>query len=255
MGTNNNVINYLRDLICFPCDLSCTRLLRALRVATPPSVVLRMPSAQRVTTQSVYKLPLSIITSRVGLLCTCEPPPMIFALHATILCVREPRSTNSSSLLAPLHGSKTSLATFVSPSLLIIGFEPLRMTSESHIASSCMLFLLLGLSMLHVEIAFAEQHQTLEGAKVPSLFFRPVFDPILHHAQSLLMYSPLHGLLPRLIKEDLGGHPTFPTISKQFFGNLLFLVVFRFLNFWGHFEGLNDVFSRPRTSLKAEGFD
>jgi hypothetical protein len=41
---------------------------------------------------------------------------------------------------------------------------------------------------------------------------------------------------------DIGGHPPFPTGSKQFygnFGNLLFLAVF---NFQGHFEALNDVF-------------
>jgi hypothetical protein len=31
-----------------------------------------------------------------------------------------------------------------------------------------------------------------------------------------------------VIQEDLGGHPPFPTGSKQFFGNLLFLAVFRF---------------------------
>jgi hypothetical protein len=46
-----------------------------------------------------------------------------------------------------------------------------------------------------------------------------------------------------LIQVDIGGHPPFPTGSKQFsgnFGNLLFLAVF---NFWGQFEGLNDVFS------------
>ena len=39
--------------------------------------------------------------------------------------------------------------------------------------------------------------------------------------------------------------PTFPTGSKQFsdiFGNLLFLAVFRVLNFWSHFEALKDIF-------------
>jgi len=47
----------------------------------------------------------------------------------------------------------------------------------------------------------------------------------------------------KLIQVDIGGHPPFPTGSKQFssnFGNLLFLAVF---NFWGHFEGLNEDFS------------
>jgi hypothetical protein len=45
-----------------------------------------------------------------------------------------------------------------------------------------------------------------------------------------------------LIQVYIGGHPTFPTGSKQFsgnFGNLLFLAVF---NFRGHFEGLNEGF-------------
>jgi hypothetical protein len=52
-------------------------------------------------------------------------------------------------------------------------------------------------------------------------------------------------LLPKeggLIQVDIGGHPPFPTGSKQFsgnFGNLLFLAVFHFQS---HFEALNDVF-------------
>jgi hypothetical protein len=53
-------------------------------------------------------------------------------------------------------------------------------------------------------------------------------------------------LLPKeggLIQVDIDGHPPIPTGSKQFFGNLLFLAVFRVLNFWGHFEGLNEDFS------------
>jgi hypothetical protein len=44
---------------------------------------------------------------------------------------------------------------------------------------------------------------------------------------------------------DIGGHPPFPTGSKQrsdIFGNLLFLAFFRVLNFWSRFEALNDVF-------------
>ena len=40
--------------------------------------------------------------------------------------------------------------------------------------------------------------------------------------------------------EKVGGHRPFPTCSKQFSGNLLFLAVF---NFRGHFEGLNEYFS------------
>jgi hypothetical protein len=56
-----------------------------------------------------------------------------------------------------------------------------------------------------------------------------------------------------MIQVDVGGHPPFPTGSKQFsdnFGNLLFLAGF---NFWGHFEGLNEVFSRLRFSMIFEG--
>ena len=48
-----------------------------------------------------------------------------------------------------------------------------------------------------------------------------------------------------MIQVDIGGHPPFPTGSKQFsgnFGNLLFLAVFRVVNFWSRFEDLNDVF-------------
>jgi hypothetical protein len=44
---------------------------------------------------------------------------------------------------------------------------------------------------------------------------------------------------------DIGGHPPVPAGSKQLsgnFGNLLFLAVFRVLNFRSHFEALNDVF-------------
>jgi hypothetical protein len=56
-----------------------------------------------------------------------------------------------------------------------------------------------------------------------------------------------------LIQVDIGGHPPFPTGSKQFsgnFGNLLFLAGF---NFRGHFEGLNEGFLRYRFSMISEG--
>jgi hypothetical protein len=56
-----------------------------------------------------------------------------------------------------------------------------------------------------------------------------------------------------LIQVDIGGHPPFPTGSKQFsgnFGNLLFLAGF---NFRGHFEGLNEGFLRSRFSMIVEG--
>jgi hypothetical protein len=43
--------------------------------------------------------------------------------------------------------------------------------------------------------------------------------------------------------------------QNSFFGNLLFLAVFRFLNFRDHLEGLNDDFSRSGTSMFAKTFD
>ena len=52
---------------------------------------------------------------------------------------------------------------------------------------------------------------------------------------------------------DIGGHPPFPTCSKQFsgnFGNLLFLAVF---NFWDHFEGLNESFLGSSFSIISKG--
>jgi hypothetical protein len=48
-----------------------------------------------------------------------------------------------------------------------------------------------------------------------------------------------------LIQVDIGGHPPSPTGSKQFsgnFGNLLFIPVFRVLNFRSRFDALNDIF-------------
>jgi hypothetical protein len=56
-----------------------------------------------------------------------------------------------------------------------------------------------------------------------------------------------------MIQVDIGGHPPFPNGSKQFsghFGNLLFLAGF---NFRGHFEGLNEGFSRLRFSMISKG--
>jgi hypothetical protein len=62
-----------------------------------------------------------------------------------------------------------------------------------------------------------------------------------------------HALPQEVIQVDSGGHPPFPNGSKQFsghFGNLLFLAGFHFR---GHFEGLNEVFSRSRFSMIDEG--
>ena len=56
-----------------------------------------------------------------------------------------------------------------------------------------------------------------------------------------------------LIHVDIGGHPPFPTGSKQLsgnFGNLLFLAGF---NFRSHFEGLNEGFFRSRFSMIVKG--
>jgi hypothetical protein len=56
-----------------------------------------------------------------------------------------------------------------------------------------------------------------------------------------------------LIQVDIGGHPPIPIGSKQFssnFGNLLFLAGF---NFRGHFEALNEGFSRSWFLVIAEG--
>jgi hypothetical protein len=71
---------------------------------------------------------------------------------------------------------------------------------------------------------------------------------------SLLVYCPQYFAYDSiLIQVDIGGHPPFPTGSKQFsgnFGNLLFLAGF---NFRGHFEGLNEGFLRSRFSMIAKG--
>jgi hypothetical protein len=68
------------------------------------------------------------------------------------------------------------------------------------------------------------------------------------------LFTEEHSLLWRaLIHGDIGGHPPFPTGSKQLsgnFGNLLFLADF---NFRGHFEGLNEGFSRSRFSMIVDG--
>jgi hypothetical protein len=64
-----------------------------------------------------------------------------------------------------------------------------------------------------------------------------------------MQWIPLISREGILIQVDIGGHPAFPTGSKQFsgnFGNLLFLAVF---NFQGHFEALNDVFGKMRINI------
>jgi hypothetical protein len=68
-----------------------------------------------------------------------------------------------------------------------------------------------------------------------------------------ILHAPYERKMRGLIQVDIGGHPPFPTGSKQFsgnFGNLLFLAGF---NFQGHFEGLNEGFLRSRFSMIAKG--
>jgi hypothetical protein len=87
-------------------------------------------------------------------------------------------------------------------------------------------------------------------------------DTKYHFIRSLILkyiikpqFCPSEDQIQILIQVDIGGHPPFPTRSKQFsgnFGNLLFLVVF---NFRGHFEGLNEGFSGSRFSMIAKGSD
>jgi hypothetical protein len=75
------------------------------------------------------------------------------------------------------------------------------------------------------------------------------WDEILPYVQHIYNQA-LNGrpLLPKnggLVQVDIGGHPHSPYGSKQLFSNfdnLLFLAVFRVLNFRSHFEALNDVF-------------
>jgi hypothetical protein len=72
--------------------------------------------------------------------------------------------------------------------------------------------------------------------------------PLPRHSTQWIPFLPKEG---GLIQVDIGGHPPFPTGSKQFsgnFGNLLFLAVF---NFRGHFEGLNEGFLGSSFSMIA----
>jgi hypothetical protein len=69
----------------------------------------------------------------------------------------------------------------------------------------------------------------------------------------LLLGTLKKNLRECVIQVDIGGHPPFPTGSKQFsgnFGNLLFLAVF---NFSGQFEGPNEGFLRSRFSMISKG--
>jgi hypothetical protein len=57
---------------------------------------------------------------------------------------------------------------------------------------------------------------------------------------------------------DIGGHPPIPfgppplvLLVFQFPHNLLFLAVFRVLNFWSRFEALNDVFGKTGSNMEV----
>jgi hypothetical protein len=63
--------------------------------------------------------------------------------------------------------------------------------------------------------------------------------PLPQHSTQWIPFIPKEG---GLIHMDISGHPPILIGSKQFFGNLLFLAIFWFLNFWGDFESLNEVF-------------
>jgi hypothetical protein len=86
----------------------------------------------------------------------------------------------------------------------------------------------------------AKQHNFSNKASNSSRFrFNKIFSLSPRHSMQWIPLLPKEG---GLIQVDIGGHPPFPTRSKQFsgnFGNLLFLAVF---NFRGHFEGLNEGF-------------
>ena len=56
-----------------------------------------------------------------------------------------------------------------------------------------------------------------------------------------------------MIQVDIGGHPPFPIGSKQLSGNFDNLLLLAGFNFWGHFEGLNEGFSRSRSSMISKG--
>jgi hypothetical protein len=45
-----------------------------------------------------------------------------------------------------------------------------------------------------------------------------------------------------MIQVDIGGHPPIPLAQNTVFHLGSFSTVFWVLNFWGHFEALNDIF-------------
>ena len=52
----------------------------------------------------------------------------------------------------------------------------------------------------------------------------------------------LKDLIHKLIQVDIDGYPPIPLAQKQLIQFGSFSTIFRVLNFWGHFEALNDIF-------------
>ena len=63
-----------------------------------------------------------------------------------------------------------------------------------------------------------------------------------HMMVHLTQWRPLPPKRGGLIQVDIGGHPPIPLPQKQIFQFGSFSMIFRVLNFWGHFEALNDIF-------------
>jgi hypothetical protein len=81
-----------------------------------------------------------------------------------------------------------------------------------------------------------------------------VVGPDASHVGFSLPLGVVWGFLTHLvIQVDIGGHPPFPTGSKQLFGNFCNLLFLAGFNFRGHFEGLNEGFLRYMFSMISKG--
>ena len=56
-----------------------------------------------------------------------------------------------------------------------------------------------------------------------------------------MQWIPLPLMGGGLIQVEIGGHPHIPLAHKHLFQFGSFSMIFRVLNFWGHFEALNDI--------------
>jgi hypothetical protein len=141
--------------------------------------------------------------------------------------------------------------------LLFGGLELRRITAQScligSLSSSARVLMLSSMQQIRLSIGMEEGEmekfkplfRTLNSEWFSSYeeIFTTFFASLLLLAFSFWLSSCL------MIQVDIGGHPPFPNGSKQFsghFGNLLFLAGFHLR---GHFEGLNEVFSRSRFSM------